>query len=219
MNEKEERYLRNIINQQNYKYDIHIQDFIYLAPHGSQSYLSEIHTIDSWIIKINSLTNKIIYSFNNGIDYCMSIDKVYWSPLSRENTKEQESCYYYIENGIFRLISLWDSLAQISNIYFKNSVSPSEIMYKKYFVSNLTTRDNKIVAKDDQQHYFEKFCGDVKNYILEHDDIKIDGVWKGNHTYVSNSIRNPLTHRHDPHQFSVSNDRINFKQHPLFELK
>jgi len=217
--EKEKKYLIDNVKAAKQNRSIYVDEFIYLPPHGKENEISRIHTIDAWITKINSLSSKIYLSFNQSIEYCSEIDDSKFSMVKREKTKEEFMCYYFLENGIYRLISLWDVLAQLSNICFETGVNKSQIGYKKFFIGKKTNSNKDITVSALMEKRFNDFSNMVSNYINEKDDINVDGVWKGNHNYISRNIRNPLVHCEDPHEFSVLDCEINFINHPLYELK
>ena len=48
-----------------------------------------------------------------------------------DQPKEENNAYYYMENALFRELILWDSLAQLYNIYFDLNKDVSKVSYKK----------------------------------------------------------------------------------------
>lgn len=116
-------------------------------------------------------------------------------------------------------------LAQLCNIYFETNIDPTLITYKLYFDGK--NKKHQIIGKTPKESEFNAFRTKIKNYIYEEESEnrdneklpKIDEKWTRNHMHVSNMIRNPLTHSHDPYGFGVLNNVVNFRNIPAYDLK
>ncbi|MFC6808929.1 Cthe_2314 family HEPN domain-containing protein [Lactococcus lactis subsp. hordniae] len=69
---------------------------------------------------LRDIDSKIKYSFEEGIEntYSPTMNK-YFSLFSQEpRSREEFLAYYFSENALFRLSTLWDILAQFYNIFY-----------------------------------------------------------------------------------------------------
>lgn len=161
--------------------------------------LVEIKEIYKTIIEIDS---KIQISINEAIKYAdLDPSKDNFSFL--EGNKMQFLAYYFIENALFRVSSLWDLLAQLYNIYYDIRLPINELHYWKFFTSK---KYKNIIGKK------------IGLYLKQEDNIDCEGEWQGNHKYVKN-LRNKMTHRNSPNITSISNFDTEFKLPPLYLLK
>jgi hypothetical protein len=209
MLDKEKDYFEKTLSGRNYTRDTFIEGVFYFAPSGQWNELSEVQSYNAWIIKINSLCKKILLSLKNAIQYSAKLQD--FNPFT-DKSEDEFIAQYFIENAVYRLISLWDVLAQLTNMHFECGVPIKNVMYKRFF-----SNESQVAQKDINE--FVLFRKRVESYISENDDTSSDGPWKGNHIYISDSIRNPLVHRNDPHEFSVLDGEVNLIDHPIFELK
>lgn len=201
------------------KYPMYTRGYIYMPAYGEEDNISRVHTIEGWINKINSMNRKIELSFREAIEWAKKMDFSISSLLKMQKDYEEEMCDYYIENAVFRLITLWDLLAQLSNIYYETGLESSNIGYKKYFIGRMGNDRTRLKQDMGGDKDFNKFAKTVKAYIREEDDINLEGAWKGNHTYISDIVRNPLTHKHDPHSFSVIEGDMHLSEIPIISIK
>lgn len=137
-----------------------------------------------------------------GFDF-EAIDKNFGAKL--EISKEEFQMFYYLENIIYRQITLWDLLAQFYNIYYDVNLPVEKIEYKRFF-NNYSKKDylnmseiNKYVQYQDKKGK-EKTVSSYKQ-----------------HQFIS-EYRNRLTHRISDAVHSMSNLGIIFKVHPLYLL-
>lgn len=161
--------------------------------------MARINDIDSWLKNINNLISSINYSSNLAISTLKNKNN-FW-PFSNQNNE----VFYYNENIMFRLISLWDLLAQLANTLFMTNEPVDRINYKKYFNKYSNTRyENEI---------FYDFMINVKDYLnvevefnqfeeINRKDLTIR--WQGNHQII-NKIRNGFTHKLNPHIMNIHN--------------
>lgn len=196
-----------------------IIQYLIIEPQNSiDKLLSEIQEVNCWIKKINYL----IYGINKSVLSLLQIvekeDYIFF-PFSRNNTDDE--CYFHIENAEYRLITMWDTLAQIYNMFYKMGNPIDKINYKKIFNSKNTKLidtkkrfnmiDNKVDSMCKKQ--FVNICC----YIRE--DIKYNkenGNCRGNHKFLSED-RNSFTHRKNPHEFSFLNSNEDKKSFELPE--
>lgn len=159
----------------------------------------------SKLLKYQSLSNtikildeNIKYSLNKAIDIYYNSKKIDFQPFSKMNMTESEATYY-IENAIYRSISMWDMLAHLYNIKFCLGIPIEKVSYKKFF-----SKEYKNIIYPDineinliNAHIIEEEIKDI-NKIKSDDDN-----WKGSHQYV-NEYRNSLVHRVSPNVFSMN---------------
>lgn len=160
---------------------------------------------------VKDLNNKIKYSLKTSIESAYS-DEVINGQFNffEEPTGKEWSAYYFLENAIFRISTLWDLLAQIYNIKYDIIQDIKRVNYFKFFnekikIDNIKTIDKEQVIK-------------IKSYLNELDNRDLDGIWEGNHKHV-NEYRSKMTHRNAPSISIISSYDINLKSHPHFELK
>lgn len=174
--------------------------------------LSEVQDVNCWIKKANYL----IYGINKSVSSVLEIiekEEYRFFPFSR-NDKDDE-CYFHIENAEYRLITMWDTFAQIYNMFYKLGKPIDKINYKKIFDSkNIKLIDIKKrfnVKNNKLDIMCKKQFADVCCYIGE--EIKYNeenGECYGNHKFLSED-RNSFTHRKNPHEFSFLNSCKNKK--------
>ena len=169
--------------------------------------LSEAQDVNCWVKKINHLTYGINISLNEAINVIKQEGYRYF-PFSK-NTKDQE-CYYHIENAEFRLIGLWDILAQLYKLYFKLIGEVRSVNYKKIFTNKNIKKINinrryKINDNEEINKIFQEGFSKICNYIIEevgYDEKTLKCL--GNHKYLSED-RNSFIHRNNPHEFLILN--------------
>lgn len=217
MIKKEEKYLKNLISEVKY-FDLFIKDINYMTPKGKKDLLAIIQNIDSWLSKGNNLIFGINVSLNSAMNYDKDIDYDNYNPFKSDVNKNYT--YYFIENAIYRISSLWDVLAQICNDFFECNKNIGDINADDFLKSEFIKRCNKYNELAEQTNK------DITKYINE--EISRDfsdekHFWKGNHKYLR-KIRNELIHRNDPHSITVlnsnkSNPKFELPQIPMYELK
>lgn len=182
--------------------------------------LSRMQDANTWLKKCNYLFNGVNKSVITALDL---IDENELFVPFRVNKKD-ENTFYFIENSLYRLFSLWDVLAQLYNWYFSLIPETKGIHYNRFFNNN--SFNEKIEAKlYEELKYKEvvelvkKQYQEINEYIQEKDEL-INGVWKGHHCYLK-EIRNKFTHRENPHDFTIlnnGNESLKLPDAPLFEI-
>lgn len=150
-----------------------------------------------------SLQQAMYYSYHekvNSFDNFQFISEWYASD-------EEFLAYYFLDNAIFRVSSLWDMLAQLYNIIYDIGKDVHGINYHNFFKNNKDTYQ-------EFQKIYEYFEED------EPEDIKYqsDAIWKGNHQFLKD-YRNMQTHIRTQSLTGMSNLDFNIKTHPLIILK
>ncbi|HBS44661.1 MAG TPA: hypothetical protein DEA91_09770 [Paenibacillus sp.] len=189
--------------------------------------MSRMNDGNTWIKKCNYLFEGINRSFLVAADLIDQNENLF---VPFRVTQEDRFVYYFIENGIYRVFSLWDTLAHLYNFYYELGFKTKRLHYSDIF--NLTFRQtfmikvkrkvNEIVAKpnDSVLQFIEQRFIQICRYINEKNEL-VNGHWKGNHRYLR-YIRNQFTHRDNPHDFSSLNytqNGIIMPDAPLLELK
>lgn len=173
--------------------------------------------INTWLNNINSLIWSINISLNQAIEKIANNSKLF---IPFRITNEDRISYYYLENAIIRLVSLWDSLAQLYNCFFRIQVPIHKITYSKFFQPNEKERDrikNKIGDKN--ATFLFQLTSKIRHYITETDDTSTK-PWLGDHEYIKN-IRNFFTHKTTPNDWSIlnSSEMNRMPDAPLYELE
>lgn len=205
---KEILYLRNKLASVTYKGDrfkIAVEDNkeIFGATGGDlgESFykLISIKGIYKTIIEIDK---KIQISINEAIRYA-NLDPSKDNINFLEGNEMQFLAYYFIENALFRVSSLWDLLAQLYNIYYDIKFPIDKLHYKRFFTSK---KHKNIIGEE------------IGLYLEQKDNTDCEGEWQGNHQYVKN-LRNKMTHRNSPNITVISNFDTEFKLPPIYSLK
>lgn len=173
--------------------------------------LNKIFMYKSIFCSAKDLNNKIKYSLKNSIESAYS-DEVSNCKFDffKEPIGEEWSAYYFLENAIFRISTLWDLLAQIYNIKYDIIKDIKKVNYFKFFNERINTHSLSLIDKDQVIK--------IKRYLNEMDNMDLDGIWEGNHKHV-NEYRRKMTHRNAPSISTISSYDINLKSNPRFELK
>lgn len=169
--------------------------------------LSEMQDVNCWTRKINHL----IYGINKSVIDAINVtqeESYKYFPFSK-NDMDQE-CYYHIENAEFRLIALWDILAQLFTLYFRLPGKVAKVKYKEVF-------DKKNIKKINVDKRYKTGDNNAINHLLQNqfsiiceyirEEIRYDEETAkcfGNHKYLSED-RNSFTHRNNPHEFTILN--------------
>ena len=126
MNINEEKYLKGLIN------DICVFDCflngIYYITSNKDDKIGKLQDIDTWFNKISSLISKINFSLFLAIENENKIPDVKYNPF--KNCENNDITYYYIENAMFRLSTLWDTLAQLVNIFYELDKLRNRIVHR-----------------------------------------------------------------------------------------
>lgn len=222
---EEVKYLTNLIEEVKYQEweTIFISEDRYLygiiTPESQKSNLSKWFEVKTLMDSVLYLDVQIKHSFSCAIEcsYAKEIIENF-NPLLPPTKREVET-YYYLENAMFRISSLWDLLAHIYNVFYEVGIPSNKVNYNEFFRINVSNqhRNNKGKIKQNLLK-IEALLSPVKDYLNEKDNIFKDGKWEGNHKYL-NSLRNQLAHRNSPGIPSCSNFCFSMKNHPCFILR
>lgn len=197
--EEETQFLNMIdeykINKDNMFVKIDNGKYIFGVKMADKS-LDKIYMYNHFLQSILDLSNKTRESIVLAIDYCKKI-KTKFNPFNNNLNADEYKCYYYLENALYRLEMLWDSLAQLYNLYSETNLDIDKIYYKSLF-------KNLFENKKDLFNIIK-----IYNYVFEpvsEDETNID---IGVHKYVY-SLRNITTHRYSLSVSAMSNNVENF---------
>ena len=150
-----------------------------------------------------SIENALVYSYDENVNSFEKF-KMFGDGYS---SQEELFAYYFLNNAIYRLSSLWDFLAQFYNSLYGLINDNRKIYYEAFFNSY---KDNYAEFKQ------------ISNYLSELIDSNESSEpyrkWSGNHKYLKN-YRNKMTHINSPSITTISNYDFNIKDHPLVILK
>lgn len=150
---------------------------------------------------IVDISNKLNYSIRRAIEYAEDLNTELWNPF--QNPSEEELiATYYVEDGIFRVETLWDLLAQISNIKFEINM-PSNKIYMESFFKKLKKQEKASV-----------FATRVCDYMNSKNECNPEQ--QGSYSYIR-EYRNKMTHRFSPNITSISNYSLEMRI-PAFVL-
>lgn len=205
--ESEQKYLENILSNIYYELDI------FVMPFGDGKEVIGVMSGDDE--KSNNLNEFFKYKtlYNSLIDLDIKIKFSLQQAIISSQQNKMLEAYYYIENGVFRIITAWDNLAQVYNIYSGLNKGIDEVYYACIF------EQKKGLAITDTK--FMKFRENVEEYIKEEDNINITsrkGYWMGNNKYIR-KLRNQMSHRNSIAKVSLSDYDMHIPDVPIFILK
>ncbi|WP_102694147.1 Cthe_2314 family HEPN domain-containing protein [Rummeliibacillus pycnus] len=211
---EEVKYLRNKINDISYDEDrftlmLGSDKYIFgiVSAANDSTPISEIIKYKTIYDTLKDLDSKIKLSFKKAINYTYSANVQKNYSILKTSSEEEVLAYYYIENALFRTISLWDMLGQLYRLFYKIEIPNNEVYYNRIFN-----------PKNNYSEQFKDKSKTIHAYLTQKDDIKVDGEWRGNHRFVNN-YRNKMIHRNSPSVAAISDYDVNLKHHPSFLLK
>ena len=158
---------------------------------------------------IVDLDGKIKKSFDLALRWEYSSDIDHFNMVSPPSAEEEEAIYY-TENAVFRTSALWDLLAQLYNVKYKNNHNPDKVYYHTLFHNDTQGKHPNPLAKKIYAYITE---------VEEEDRVYETGeFWKGNHEYVS-EYRNKMTHRNSPNVPTMSNYAFELRMPMRYVLK
>lgn len=158
---------------------------------------------------IVDLDCKIKKSFDLALhwEYRSDIDR--FNMVSAPSAEEEEAIYY-TENAVFRTSALWDLLAQLYNVKYKNNRNPDKVYYHTLFHNDTQGKSPNPLAQKVYAYITE---------VEEEDRVYENGeFWVGNHGYVS-EYRNKMTHRNSPNVPTMSNYAFELRMPMRYVLK
>lgn len=144
--------------------------------------IKKVFKYNHFLESINDLSKKTKKSIEKCVEAYQKTNIKNFNPIGNIVSKEEENAYYYMENALFREIILWDSLAQLYNLYYNMNIEVDKIFYKKV----ITELSQKNIKEID-------FKGILK-YLNEPFEIIEDDIDRGIHGCINN-MRNQMTHR------------------------
>ena len=210
---KEEKSLHTLVDSVQYDVNLfkvyigenkYIMGYVSATPEDNNFFVYK--TIYDTIIELDE---KIKKSFDLAIEWEYRSDIEKFNMVSPPSIQEKEAIYY-TENAIFRTSVLWDMLAQLYNIKYKNNQHPEKVYYTTLF------------HNEAQGKHPNSFASDVYLYLSEienEEHIYGEGeTWKGNHKYVTD-YRNKMTHRNSPNIATASNYDFELRMPMRYVLK
>lgn len=211
---KEVEYLKSKISQVSYdtnRFKMYCGENKYvfgvISPEGGEAPLSKLMQYKTLYDTLKDLDWKIKKSFEEGLKYIYSEEVQKNFSVFNSNSEEENLAYYYIENALFRTMSLWDILAQLYCLFYQVRINKEKVYYKKVFNPKL-----------DYSNKFKTKAKEINKYLKQEDDIQVEGEFEGNHEYTNN-YRNKMTHRNSPNVACINDYDFNFKDYPSFILQ
>ena len=219
--EKQKEYLKNIYRGKLPRENPFIIDLgngkeLFVISPGDNNFARELDIISryrSLYDIVLDLKGKINFSLDNAIDRAYSDELIESFNVIGPASDDEWFAYYYIENALFRIETMWDILAQIYNIKYELGLDMKQVYHSRIFSS-----EERFVQKY-WKNSVPKEIQSVSDYFNETDNTDIsDGMWKGNYKYI-NDLRNNMTHKIAISQESFSSYSFSFKEPPLYILK
>lgn len=199
------KFAKQIINVDKTLFDIKFEDNEDKIIFGNHTPDSNDHTgkwfkLRSLHLVVYDLLCKISLSYGAILSFDFDSLKKNFD-VSTYTSKEELCIFYYLENIVYRQITLWDLLAQFYNVHYDINLEINAINYKLFF-SNYKQRNFLNVNK-------------INKYIkYEYDNNQP----KKQHQYIS-EYRNSLTHRLSNAVPSMSNLGIHMKECPFYLME
>lgn len=154
-------------------------------------------------INLLNLDKKIKLSCQEAIKYSYSesVEKDYKIDMSEPITDEEFLAHYFIENALFRTLTLWHILAQFYQLYYQLDISKKQVDYKETF---------KLSLSKEQQ--FKDKVNYIKKYLDELDQFT-GKDWTGNHCFVR-CLKDKMAVEDSPVPPIVSEYDSKLKNHP-----
>lgn len=137
--EKEKEYFNNklsqvIYNPNRFKVLIGEDRFLFgvVSAGDSEAPFSRLMQYKTLYDTLMDLDWKIKFSFDKAIEYAYSEPVQNNFSIFRVETEEERNAYYYIENALFRISSLWDLLAQFYRLFINWKCLKKEFTIRKY---------------------------------------------------------------------------------------
>lgn len=189
INETEKAEILNLIDKYEIKIDnlhINIGNGKYIAGMFGNLVdkdMSNFFKYNHFIESINDLSKKTKLSIKKCIDEYQKVDYNKFNPMNNNLSESEHEAYYYMENALFREIMLWDSLAQLLNLYYGLDKDVNKVSYKS-IIKELAKMDCKGIE-----------IPKILSYINEPYDVTNADLNKGIHDCIC-QLRHQMTHRY-----------------------
>lgn len=187
INEEEKITVEKLINEHKIKIDnfhIHLEQNRYIsAVFGNVDIkIKKVFKYNHFLESINDLSHKTKMSIEKCVEAYKNTDINDFNLMENKISKKENEAYYYMENALFREVILWDSLAQLYNLYYDMGIDVDKIHYKKVI--------EKLSLKNIKEIDFDQ----ILKYLKEPYSINEKDIDKGIHECISH-FRNQMTHR------------------------
>lgn len=189
ISENDKKEILNLLNE--YKIDlknlhIDIEDDKYIVGIFGEKVKDDIKNFfkyNHFIESINDLSTKTKLSIVKCIEEYQKVNYYLFNLMNNNLSESENIACYYFENALFREIILWDSLAQLLNLYYNLGKDVKKVSYKN------------ILKELSDKNYPELDFSEILSYISEKFDISDLDINKGVHDYICD-LRNQMTHRY-----------------------
>ena len=187
IDEKEKITIERLINEYEIKinnFHINLENNKYISGifGNVNSNIKKVFRYNHFLESINDLSNKTKKSIEKCVEAYQKTNLKYFNPIGNQISQEENAAYYYMENALFREVILWDSLAQLYNLYYDMNIDVEKIHYKKVIEQLSSKNTNEIDFTE------------ILKYINEDYKVEENNIDKGIHKCISN-VRNQMTHR------------------------
>lgn len=187
INEEDKMLIEKLINEYEIKIDnfhINLENNKYISGifGNVNSDIKKVFRYNHFLESINDLSHKTKKSIEKCVEAYQETNIKDFNPMSNQISKKENEAYYYMENALFREVILWDSLAQLYNLYYDRGIDVEKIHYKK------------VIERLSQKNINEIDFAEILRYLKEDYNIGENNIDKGIHKCISN-VRNQMTHR------------------------
>lgn len=189
INEEEKKEILNLLNENEIKIEnlhINLDNGKYIAGMFGKlvdKSMRNFFKYDHFIESINDLSQKTKLSIIKCLEEYQKVNCNTFNPMNNVLSENESKAYYYMENALFREIVLWDSLAQLLNLYYDLDKDVKKVSYKS-LIKELSNTDCKEIN-----------IQEILSYINEEYDITNTDFNKGIHDCIC-QLRHQMTHRY-----------------------
>ena len=149
IDEKEKITIERLINEYEIKinnFHINLENNKYISGilGNVNSNIKKVFRYNHFLESINDLSNKTKKSIEKCVEAYQKTNLKYFNPIGNQISQEENDAYYYMENALFREVILWDSLAQLYNLYYDMNIDVEKIHYKKVIEQLSSKNTNEI---------------------------------------------------------------------------
>lgn len=149
INEEEKIMIERLISEYEIKIDnfhINLENNKYISGifGNVNSNIKKVFKYNHFLESINDLSYKTKKSIEKCLEAYQKTNIKDFNPIGNQISKEENDAYYYMENALFREVILWDSLAQLYNLYYDMGIDVEKIHYKKVIEQLCSKNINEI---------------------------------------------------------------------------
>lgn len=191
-------------------FDIEVAEGIFINFVSSENPKKKVlFTAKTYYDNVVDIAKKIRISVASAVGQCdAAFDDSLYNPFDKP-TKDEIVASYCAENVLFRVLILWDILAQLYNVINECNIPEDKINYHRFFHNLAQSNDS----------FAQKVYRYLSEETLENDPASgvFDKAMSGNHKFLVKT-RNSFAHRYSPNVTVIlrSETRLRIPAYVLF---